>query len=351
LCNVAAADYHRNTAVLPRRFAGIALHVHSHSHAHDHAHGAPGERRLLIAFALTAATLCGEALGGWFSGSLALLADAGHMLVDAFALLVAWAGAHFARRPADTRRSFGYARIEVLVGYTNALAQFALSAWIVAEAVARLRAPEAVGAGLMFAVAAGGAILNAFVLRTLGGHAHDDVNAAGAHLHVLGDLLGSLGAMVAAVLIFAFGWLWADAALSIVVALLILGSAWELLRRSAHILLEGVPEGIEPDEVARTVREAAGVEDVHHVHVWQLAGGRRIATLHARVRDGADADAALRTMRHVLKEQFAIDHATVQIERSACVGEDCGGAAQEEWAEPHEHDHDHDHDQSCTHTH
>jgi len=329
------------------------LSFHPHSHAHDHAHGAPGERRLLVAFALTAATLCGEALGGWFSGSLALLADAGHMLVDAFALLVAWAGAHFARRPADTRRSFGYARIEVLVGYTNALAQFALTAWIVAEAISRLRAPEAVGAGLMFAVAAGGAVLNAFVLRTLSGHAHDDVNAAGAHLHVLGDLLGSLGAMAAAVLIFAFGWLWADAALSILVALLILRSAWELLRRSAHILLEGVPEGIEPDDVARHLREAAGVEDVHHVHVWQLAGGRRIATLHARVRDDLDADAALGTMRRVLREQFAIDHATVQIERAACAGEDCGAGTTEQWTEPDEHDpgHVHAHGSTCNHSH
>jgi len=172
-------------------------------------------------------------------------------------------------------------------------------------------------------------------------------------------LLGSLGAMAAAVLIFAFGWLWADAALSIVVALLILHSAWELLRRSAHILLEGVPEGIEPDEVARTVREAAGVEDVHHVHVWQLAGGRRIATLHARVRDGADADAALGTMRRVLRERFAIEHATAQIERSACVGEDCA-TPPVEWAEPHaqhgehahdrDHAHDHDHDHAqCDH--
>src|SRR3954470_3857614 len=143
-------------------------HAHDHhSHVHrsrqdPHAHSAApvGERRLLLAFALTAVTMCGEAAGGWWSGSLALLADAGHMLVDAFALLVAWAGAHFARRPADALRSFGYARLEVLVGYSNALVQFALSAWIVFEAIMRLQAPESIDAKLMLAVAAGGALIN-----------------------------------------------------------------------------------------------------------------------------------------------------------------------------------------------
>jgi len=308
-----------------------AHHHHSHEdhsrnpHQHGHAHGsAPvGERRLLLAFALTAITMCGEAAGGWWSGSLALLADAGHMLVDAFALLVAWGGAHFARRPADTLRSFGYARLEVLVGYTNALVQFALSAWIVFEAITRLRAPDAIEAKLMLAVAAGGALINFFVLRTLGEHAHDDVNAAGAHLHVWGDLLGSLGAMLAALVIWRFGWLWADAGLSIVVALLILRSAWELLRRCAHILLEGVPEGVEPAQVADTVRREALLADVHHVHVWQLAGGRRIATLHARLMEGGDADVALAAIGRVLRERFQIAHATIQIEGSDCVEDDC----------------------------
>jgi cobalt-zinc-cadmium efflux system protein len=192
----------------------------------------------------------------------------------------------------------------------------------------------------MAAVAAGGALLNFCVLRTLGSHSHDDVNAAGAHLHVLGDLLGSLGALVAAALIWAFGWLWADAALSILVALLILRSAWELLRRSAHILLEGVPDGVEPAHVAHVVRDAAGVDDVHHVHVWQLAGGRRIATLHARVREDADPDAALGAIRRVLREHFQIEHATVQVERRACIGDDCHDAPVP-LREAARHDHDH----------
>jgi len=295
---------------------------HQHSH-HRHAHAQRGARRLLIAFALTAATMFGEALGGWWSGSLALVADAAHMLVDAFALLLAWGGAHFAQRPADTRRSFGYARLEVLVGYTNALVQFALTAWIVFEAVLRLRAPEPIQAPLMLSVATGGALINFLVLRTLAGHAHDDVNTAGAHLHVLGDLLGSVGAMLAALLVWRFGWLWADPGLSILVALLIVGSAWELLRRSAHILLEGVPEGVEPAEVAATVKRESGVADVHHVHVWQLAGGRRVATLHARLAPGGDADAALAAIAAALREHFHIAHATIQIEGGECTAVDC----------------------------
>jgi len=310
-------------------------------HVHSHHHAPVGENRLLLAFALTAVTMAGEAFGGWLSGSLALLADAGHMLVDAFALLMAWAGAHFARRPADTLRSFGYARLEVLVGYTNALAQIALTAWIVAEAVLRLRTPEPIGAVLMFGVATGGALVNGFVLRALGEHAHDDLNAAGAHLHVLGDLLGSIGAMLAALAIWRFGWLWADPALSIVVALLILRSAWQLLRRSAHILLEGVPEGVAAAEVASTVQHEAALADVHHVHVWQLAGGKRIATLHARLLEGGDADRALGAIRRVLRERFAIAHATIQIEGGDCVGEDCHEGAHAAHDDGHHHHHHH----------
>ena len=296
----------------------------AHAHSHDHHHPATAERRLLLAFALTVLTLLAEALGGWWSGSLALLADAGHMLVDAVALLLAWAGAHFARRPADALRSFGYARLEVLVGYSNALMQFLIVAWIVAEAAARLLAPTPIRAEAMLAIAAAGFVVNVLVLRVLGGHqhAHDDLNIAGARLHVLGDLLGSLGAVLAALLIWRFGWLRADPVTSIIVALLILGSAWNLLRRSAHILLEGTPEDLESEVLINTIRDEAGIADVHHVHVWQLAGGQHLATLHVRLDASADPDFALANVQRVLRERFRITHATVQIER----GEDCAGA-------------------------
>ena len=306
-------------------------HHHPHGHAHHaHDHATPASRResrLLLAFALTAAMLVAEAIGGIVSGSLALLADAGHMLVDAGALMFAWLGAYYAKRPADARRSFGYARLEVLVGYSNALAQFLLVAWIASEAVMRFATPEPILSGTMLLVALAGLVVNSIVLATLS-HDHSDLNVASARLHVLGDLFGSLGAVVAALVVRYFGWLQADPVVSILVSLLILGGAWRLLRRSAHILLEGTPEGMDASLIVDTVeREAAGVSDVHHVHVWQLAGGRHVATLHARVRDGFAPDQVILSIRTVLRERFAVEHATVQLDTVRCDESGCRESA------------------------
>lgn len=299
--------------------------AHDHSvHPHSTHDGGMGESRLLVAAALTVATLLAEAIGGWMSGSLALLSDAAHMLIDAFALLLAWAGAHIARRPADARRSFGYARMEVLAGYSNSLLQFVLVAWIAFEAVLRLLTPEPILSGIMLLVALIGLAVNLLVLGVIGSHHHDDLNAAGARLHVLGDLLGSLGAVAAAIVVRYAGWLAADPLVSLLVSALILATAWRLLRRSAHILLEGVPEGMETAIVAETVRRESGVDDVHHVHVWQLAGGRRMATLHARI-GAMETPVALAAMQRALREHFHIFHATIQIEDRACAEDDCHG--------------------------
>ncbi len=303
------------------------IHSHDHAHhAHAHEHATPAvrrESRLLFAFALTVLMLVAEAIGGFVSHSLALLADAGHMLVDAGALMFAWLGAHYARRPADARRSFGYARLDVLVGYSNALLQFLLVVWIASEALLRFANPAPILSGTMLAVALAGLVVNAIVLRVLS-HSHGDLNTASARLHVLGDLLGSVGAAVAALLVRYFDFLWADPAVSILVSLLILGSAWRLLRRSAHILLEGTPEGMDADIVGDTIqREAAGVRDVHHVHVWQLAGGSHVATLHARALEGHAPDAVILAIRTVLRERFSVDHATVQLEMFGCEEPGC----------------------------
>jgi len=310
-----------------------AAHDHSAHPAHAQAHGS--ETRLLIAAALTVATLIAEAVGGWMSGSLALLSDAAHMLIDAFALLLAWAGAHFARRPADDLRSFGYARLEVLAGYSNALLQFVLVAWIAVEAILRLMQPEPILSGIMLVVALIGLCVNVIVLAALGGHQHDDLNLAGARLHVIGDLLGSIGAVAAALIVRYLGWLQADPLVSLFVSALILVSAWRLLRRSAHILLEGVPDGIETALVTDTVRLESGVDDVHHVHVWQLAGGRRMATLHARLAPGMETEPALAAMKRVLREHFHISHATIQIDDGDCAEGDCHGDSRESDAGHH----------------
>jgi cobalt-zinc-cadmium efflux system protein len=309
----------------------------AHDHSSHHAHARGSETRLLIAAALTVATLIAEAVGGWVSGSLALLSDAAHMLVDAFALLLAWAGAHFARRPADDLRSFGYARLEVLAGYSNALLQFVLVVWIAVEAVLRLMQPEPILSGIMLVVALIGLSVNVIVLAALGGHRHDDLNLAGARLHVIGDLLGSLGAVGAALIVRYLGWLQADPLVSLFVSALILVSAWRLLRLSAHILLEGVPDGIETALVTETVRRESGVHDVHHVHVWQLAGGRRMATLHARLPPGMETEPALAAMKRVLREHFHISHATIQIDDGACAEGDCHDATSAAHAAHHHH--------------
>ncbi len=300
------------------------MHLHDHSPSSVESGGGHRERRLLLAFVLTAITLAAEAIGGWLSGSLALLADAAHMLVDAVALLFAWLGARIAQRPADARRSFGYARMEVLVGYSNALAQLVLVAWIVVEALQRLNDPQPILSGLMLLVALAGLVVNMLVLFVLSAHEHSDVNTAAARLHVLGDLLGSFAAVAAALLIRGFGWLWADPLLSVLVSLLILGGASRLLRRTAHILLEGTPEGLDGARLGAAVLEGVtAVCEVHHVHVWQLAGDRLLATLHVRLHEGADADLALSTVRRLLHERFHIDHATVQLETGGCAEPHC----------------------------
>jgi cobalt-zinc-cadmium efflux system protein len=328
-----------------------------HHHHHGHFAGdSRRERRLLLAFALTAITLLAEAIGGWVSGSLALLADAGHMLVDALALLFAWLGAHYASRPADARRSFGYARLEVLVGYSNALAQFVLIFWIAGEAIMRFFEPTHILSGVMLGVAIGGLVVNGLVLQVLGGHDHDDMNSASARLHVIGDLLGSLGAVVAALLVKYMAWNWADPAVSVFVSLLILNSAWRLLRRSAHILLEGVPEGLELDTLPAAIeREAASVRNVHHVHVWQLAGGSRMATLHANLAEDALPDEAIAQVRRVLHDHYGIDHVTVQVDGAGCadpvpcrpaLGRTAGKPLHDHGHGHHDHGHSqHDHSQ------
>lgn len=299
-------------------------HAHDQAHGHDHSHGGitGREKKLIFAFVLTTLMMVVEMVGGFWSGSLALVADAGHMLIDALALLLAVVGAWFARRPADARRSYGYGRLEVLAGFVNALTQFVLVAFIAYEAITRLFEPAHILSGMMLVVALIGLGVNVLVLSTLHGHAHDDVNLAGATLHVLGDLLGSVAAVVAALLVRWMNWNWADPVLSLLVSLLILGSAWRLLRRSAHILLEGVPEGMNTGEVEEALRGAdASIRDVHHLHVWQLASGSRMATLHAELHEGASSAPAIRAINQVLAERFRIQHVTVQIDSEPCADE------------------------------
>ena len=220
-------------------------HSHSHDHGHDHSHvptvTSANQRKILISFVLIFTFMIVEAVGGVISGSLALLADAGHMLTDAMALALAYMAFRFGSRAADSKRTFGYLRFEVLAGFINAVTLFAIVAWIVYEAWGRLQAPPVILAGPMMIVAVLGLLINLLVLWIMTRGDTEHVNVKGAILHVIGDLLGSVGAILAAVIIYLTGWTPIDPILSVLVAALILRSAWKLLAKSIHILLEGAP--------------------------------------------------------------------------------------------------------------
>jgi cobalt-zinc-cadmium efflux system protein len=289
-------------------------------HAHDHAPSdADNQRRVLIAMLLTGGFMIAEVAGGLVAGSLALLADAGHMLTDCAALALAWLAFRVGRRPQDARRSYGYHRFQVLAAFVNGLSLFAIVLWIGIEAVRRLLDPVEVLGGLMLAVAVVGLLVNLAAFWILHGGDRANLNIRGAALHVMGDLLGSVAAIAAALVITWTGWMPIDPLLSLLVALLILRSAWLLVRRSAHILLEGTPDWLDVDELRRSLAGAVpAVEGVHHVHAWMLTSERPLLTMHARVRAGADHDEVLRAIQEVLRREHGIDHATIQIEPAGC---------------------------------
>lgn len=298
-------------------------HSHSH-HGHDHDHDhtptvtRANERKVLISFFLIFTFMLVEAVGGVLSGSLALLADAGHMLTDAGALALAYAAFRFGRRAADSKRTFGYLRFEVIAGFINAMTLFAIVGWIGYEAWQRFFDPNEILAGPMMAVAVLGLLVNVLVLWIMTRGETDHVNVKGAILHVMGDLLGSVGAIVAAIVIYLTGWTPIDPILSVVVAILILRSAWKLLAKSLHILLEGAPEDATPEKLERGLMDSvAGLAAVSHVHVWQLTSGRTMATLHVRPNDDDEARLVVKRVEQALRGQFNIEHATVAIDWNA----------------------------------
>jgi len=298
---------------------------HQHDHDHDHNDGGghshatvvtgENERKILVSLILISCFMVVETVGGIISGSLALLADAGHMLTDAIALGLAFAAFRIARRAADDKRTFGYARFEVLAGFLNALTLFAIVGWIVYEAVLRFEHPRPVLAGSMFIVAVIGMAVNLFVLWYLSRGGTEHVNVKGAMLHVLGDLLGSVGAVVAAIVIFYTGWTPIDPILSVFVSLLILKSGWGLMKATLHILLEGAPDNLGAEAISQHIKGTVqGVSKVSHVHVWSLSSGRVLATLHIQPSGDIDLRLVIGQVEHELKSRFDIEHATIGID-------------------------------------
>jgi len=288
---------------------------------------AGNERRVFLAMLLTGSFMVAEAIGGIVSGSLALLADAGHMLTDAASLALAWAAFRIARRPHDARRTYGYHRFQVLAAFVNGVALIAIVGWIAIEAVRRLLEPVKVLGGLMLTIAVLGLLVNVAAFAILHGGDRENLNLQGAALHVLGDLLGSIAAIVAALVILWTAWMPIDPLLSILVALLILRSAWFVVRRSAHILLEGTPDWLDIEELRAELTAAVPeVQDVHHVHAWMLTSERPLMTLHAGVREGANQHEVLLAIGRFLEHRFGIGHATIQLEPSGCPDDALRGA-------------------------
>jgi cobalt-zinc-cadmium efflux system protein len=293
-------------------------HHHGRAHSH-HAHGA-NERRLGIAALLTGALMLAEAIGGLAAGSLALLADAGHMLADCASLALAWLAFRLARRPADWRRTYGFDRFSVLVAFVNGLALFVVAGFIIIEAVDRVRHPSPVEGGLMLWVAVVGLAVNIFALWLLNrGATQTNLNMRAATLHVAGDLLGSVATIGAAIIILATGATVADPILSVLVAAIILKAAFDVVRESGHILLESTPAGLDVRMLKDDLEGAiAEVVDVHHVHAWSITEERPLVTLHARVSGNAAPDAVASKIKERLKLRFGIGHATVEVEHDAC---------------------------------
>ena len=302
------------------RAGGDEVPEHDHSHAgHRHGHAAGANDRCVgLAAFLTGFFMLAEVAGGIVSGSLALIADAGHMLTDFASLALAWIGFRLARRPADARRSYGFGRFSVLVAFVNGVSLFVIAGWIAIEAWLRLNDPVEILGGLMFWIALAGLAVNVLAFLILRRGDKRNLNIRAAALHVMGDLLGSVAAIAAAVVIMTTGWMPIDPILSVLVALIILRSALGVVRESGHILLEGSPPDVDVAAIGHDLVAAIeAVEDVHHLHLWSITQERPMATLHARLRPGSDAGEAILAIKRRLKSQFRIDHATVEVEFGA----------------------------------
>lgn len=296
----------------------------AHTHSHSDSPKDENAKRLMLAFGITATFMVVEVIGGLISGSLALLADAGHMLTDAAALLFALIAVQFARRPPNARHTFGWLRLTTLAAFVNAIALVVITLLIVWEAFQRFQHPQPIAGRTMMVIAVAGLVANILAFWILHrGSAEKNLNVRAAALHVLGDLLGSVGAIVAALVIIYTGWTPIDPILSVLVSCLVLRSAWRLLKESVNELLEGAPAALDIPALKRNLnRSIPEVRDVHHVHVWQV-GEKPVMTLHVQVIPPHDHDALLGRIQHFLKHHYAISHVTIQMEYQPCKGPDC----------------------------
>jgi len=306
---------------------GHGAHGHgAHGHRHDHRRERSGQR-LIAALIIVAGFTLVEAIGGYLANSIALLAEAAHMLADSASLVLAVVAVRAARRPADARRTYGHRRYQPLAAFVNGQLLLLLTLWVVYEAVRRLLHPPAVNGQLMLAIAVLGGLANLVALLALSGGL--SLNERSARVHVMSDLLGSVAASVAALIILFAGWTLADPLLSLLISALILRSAWAITRESADVLLEGVPAGFDVTHIeAELLGYVPGLVGVHHVHVWTITGERPTVTLHANLAPGTAHGDALWAIHARLAERLRVEHTTVQIEEEGkCQTPECGPVA------------------------
>ncbi|WP_019140968.1 cation diffusion facilitator family transporter [Noviherbaspirillum massiliense] len=290
----------------------------SAGHHHHHHADKRNERSLWIAFALTTGFMLAEVIGGFVTGSLALISDAAHMFTDAAALAISLAANQIGKKPADRQRSFGYYRFEILAAAFNALLLFAVAIYIVYEAWLRLKHPPEVHSTGMLAIAALGLVVNLVSMRFLSGGKEESLNIKGAYLEVWSDMLGSVGVIIGAIIIRTTGWTWVDSAIAVGIGLWVLPRTWSLLKSSLHILLEGVPEEIDMAEVEQALLATPGVTSIHDLHIWSIGSGKVSLTVHAVYDERMVAADVLDAMRRRVNEKFGISHITVQCELEPC---------------------------------
>ena len=292
----------------------MTAHTHHHDHAHDHSHSPNPQRLLLIVLALNVAYMFAEAIGGWWANSLALLSDAGHMFADVAALSLSLLAARFASRPATPNKTYGYYRMEILAALANGVTLIGVSLLICYEAYHRLQQAEAIQAKIMIPISIGGLIVNLISAKVLHGAHEHDLNLRGAFLHVIGDLLGSIAAIVAGTLILWQGWLWADPVFSVLICILIVFSSWKLVTEAVNVLLEGTPSHINTAAVEAAMRTVEGVRDIHDLHIWTITSNRHSITAHVIIAEGSNSYQILRELRELLSEKFKLSHSTLQME-------------------------------------
>lgn len=298
---------------MAHQYSGARDHG-AHSHSHDVRAG--GARRLWIVLLLVGGYMVAEVIGGLLTNSLALLADAGHMLSDVAALGLALFALRMARREATARRTYGYYRTEILAALANGATLVAISVLIFMEAYERFSAPPEVQGAMMMGIATGGLAINLVGLWVLRSAESQTLNERGAWLHVLTDALGSVGAILGGLAVWKFGWYWADPAVSVVIGLLVIYSSWGLLKESVAVLMEGAPGHVGVDAVREAMATTPGVESVHDLHVWSITSGMVSLSAHVCVTDDTSNAAILKQLRTMLHDRFGIDHMTIQVEPS-----------------------------------